>query len=323
MQRLVCLLTVLCLMPLAASGKTVHRVLSNGLTVVVKEDRSSPVVAMQAWVKTGSVTEGKYMGSGLSHYYEHMLFKGTKKLKVGDYSAQIRAAGGADLNAYTTTNRTVYHFTILSKHFDLGLRNLSDILMNATFPEDEVKKEMPVIFREMDQGADNPDKVMWLSFMQTMYKVHPYRHPVIGYKQVFQALTRDAILDYYKSGYSPSNIIFIVVGDVDAEQAAAKIARQFEPYKRRSIQPVFVPREPEPTIARRLEKRFHVKKARLRIGWKTVSARHPDMPALDLLSAILGSGESSRLVRSLKDRKQLVLSTSAWSWTPKACRRSC
>ena len=147
------LLFCLLLSPSLTAQEAVRReVLPNGLTVIVRPFRAAPVVAVQAWVRAGSVTEGSLMGSGLSHYFEHMLYKGTQTLGPGDFSAKIRACGGADENAYTTYGRTVYHFTILSKHLESGFGLLADIFTHATFDEEEARKEQEVILREIRHG---------------------------------------------------------------------------------------------------------------------------------------------------------------------------
>ena len=311
------LLFCLLLSPSLTAQEAVRReVLPNGLTVIVRPFRAAPVVAVQAWVRAGSVTEGSLMGSGLSHYFEHMLYKGTQTLGPGDFSAKIRACGGADENAYTTYGRTVYHFTILSKHLESGFGLLADIFTHATFDEEETRKEQEVILREFAMGEDDPDSLLWDDFSRTLYRVHPYRHPVIGYRELFNRLSRQDILEYYERMYSADNIVLVVVGDIDPAQTFAQARKAFSGLRRRPLAPLSLPSEPEPVRARHSRRFFELEQTRMTMGVLTTSATHPDTPALDLLATLLGDGRTSRLVRDLREERQIVHNISVSSWTP-------
>jgi len=291
-------------------------VLDNGMVVILEEIHTAPVVAWQAWVKAGSITEGEYSGSGVSHYIEHMLFKGTKKRGVGEIDREIRSLGGT-INAYTSFDRTVYHLVVPSEHFVTALDILADAVMNSAFNPEELKKEREVILREIDMGKDDPDRFLGRFFWSTVYHEHPYRNPVIGYRTLFERLTREDLLAYYHRMYRPNNMILVGVGDFDSQVALAQIKEAFADFKRGSLPPVYIPAEPRQLVPRRVEKEFEVKQIYLLMGFHTVSIQNKDMYPLDVLAIILGQGRSSRLFRKIREEKGLVNAVSSWSYTPR------
>ena len=165
-------------------------VLPNGLTVLLKPDRSAALASVQVWVRTGSIHEGAQLGAGLSHYLEHMLFKGTERRAGREISAAVQAHGGY-INAYTTFDRTVYYIDLPSEHAAVAIDLLADLVLHATLPADEAAKEKGVILREIAMTQDDPDDRLWRSLFSTAFREHPYRHPVIGYREVFSAVDRD------------------------------------------------------------------------------------------------------------------------------------
>ncbi|MBE9528774.1 MAG: insulinase family protein, partial [Proteobacteria bacterium] len=171
-------------------GRTVVRErLRNGMTVIVEEVTSSPVVAIQMWVRVGSAYETEEE-AGLSHVFEHMLFKGTEKRKVGELAATVEALGG-DINAYTSFDKTVYHLVLPSRHFSVGLDVISDSIQNSAFDPDELDKELEVVLEELRMNKDRPGRNLFKSALSTSYSKHPYGRPVIGYESVIESLTRD------------------------------------------------------------------------------------------------------------------------------------
>ncbi|NQS89203.1 insulinase family protein [Patescibacteria group bacterium] len=291
-------------------------VLDNGMTVILEEIHTAPVVALQVWVRAGSITEGEYSGSGISHYIEHMLFKGTEKRGVGEINREIRGLGG-QINAYASFDRTVYHLIVPSEHFVSALDVLSDAVMNSAFDPEELKKEREVILREIDMGEDDPDRFLGHLFWPTVYREHPYRYPVIGYRTLFEQLTREDLLDYYSKMYCPNNVILVGVGDFDSEIVLSHIKKTFANFKRGSLPPVYIPSEPDQLGLRRVEKEFEVKQIYLLMGFRTVSIESKDMYPLDVLAIILGQGRSSRLFRKIREEKGLVNAISSWSYTPR------
>ncbi len=291
-------------------------VLENGMVCLVKEDRSAPVVAIQLWVGTGAIHEGPWLGAGLSHFVEHMIFKGTPTRAPGEISKQIGDAGG-DINAYTAQDRTVFHATLPAKNWPVGLDILGDAVMNASFPEEEWKREQEVILREFAMGRDSPERELSKLFWETAYRVHPYKFPVIGYEDIFKTSTRDDLATFFKNNYTPDNIVLVIVGDVDAAAVEAGIRKTFAGFTRRARPPAVLPVEPPQIAPRFVRKTGAYEVSRLVWGYHTTALSDPDTPALDVLASIVGSGLSSRLVREIKEKQQLVYSVGAWSSTPK------
>src|SRR6476469_37461 len=224
-------------------------VLPNGLTLIVQEDHSSPVASVQAWCATGSVYEDEKLGAGLSHILEHMLFKGTKTQSSNAIAQKIQDVGGY-INAYTSFDRTVFWIDVPKDGVQTALTVLSDAMMNSTLPPEEYAKEQEVIRREFAMGLDDPDRQAGLLLFATAYQRHPYRFPVIGELEIYNQLTQEQVMQYYKTRYVPNNLTFIVVGDVDAEKVRQQLAELFKPYSETSLKPLFIPAEP-PQLGRR------------------------------------------------------------------------
>jgi zinc protease len=173
--------------------------LTNGLTLIIREDHSAPVVSAQAWCRAGSIDEDKWLGAGLSHVLEHMLFKGTTTRGAGRIDQEVQDAGGY-MNAYTSFDRTVYWINVPNTGARVAIDILCDVMQHATLPADELGKEMDVIRREMDMNQDDPGQRSARRLFETAYTKSPYRFTVIGYPDIFNELTRDDIFNYYLFG---------------------------------------------------------------------------------------------------------------------------
>jgi len=291
------------------------RILANGLTLIVQEDRSAPVASVQAWCGTGSIDENAHLGAGLSHILEHMLFKGTKTLGSSAIAQKIQDVGGY-INAYTSFDRTVYWIDVPKAGAGVALDVLSDTMMNSILPPDEYAKEQEVIRREFAMGMDDPDRMAGQLLFATAFQRHPYRLPVIGQLEIFNQLTQEHVMQYYKTRYVPNNLTFIVVGDVDAEAVSHQLDTFFKDYPAKSLQPVYVPAEPPQLGPRIVHQEFATELTRLSLAWHIPGITNPDVPALDLLSTILGDGRSSRLYRRVREEAGLAFGVSAFSYTP-------
>ncbi|HSP44877.1 MAG TPA: pitrilysin family protein [Chthoniobacterales bacterium] len=291
------------------------RILPNGLTIIVQEDRSAPVASVQVWCGTGSVDENEHLGAGLSHILEHMLFKGTKTSPANAIAQKIQDVGGY-INAYTSFDRTVYWIDVPKDGTRVALDVLCDAMMNSTLPAEEYAKEQEVIRREFAMGMDDPDRMAGQLLFATAYQRHPYRLPVIGLIDVYNQLTREHVLQYYRARYVPNNLTFIVVGDVSAEAVYQQLTDFFKDHPAKSLQPVFIPSEPPQLGRREMQQEFVTELTRVSLAWHIPEITHPDVPALDLLSTILGDGRSSRLYRQLREEQGLAYGVSAFSYTP-------
>lgn len=287
------------------ANATLHT-LPNGLTVIINVDRSAPVASLQAWCATGSIHEGAWMGAGLSHILEHMLFKGTETRPAGEIARQIQDQGGM-INAYTSFDRTVYWIDVPSSGAMGALDILADAMLHSTLPEEEYTKEQEVIRREFAMGFDDPNREGMKLMLRTVFGESPFRHPVIGYLDVYNKLTREDVLAYYKQRYVPNNMTFVISGDVDPGAVLDRLKMIFADTPRGALEPVFVAGEPEQLGRRDAHEEFAgTELTRLNIAWRIPGLDHPDTPALDLLGEILGSGRSSLLNQDLRESRKLV-----------------
>src|SRR5213596_1691138 len=289
--------------------------LPNGLTIIVQEDHSAPVASVQAWCATGSIYEDQHVGAGLSHILEHMLFKGTKTRGKNEIAQKIQDVGGY-INAYTSFDRTVFWIDVPKDGVATALDILADAMINSTLAPEEYQKEQEVIRREFAMGMDDPDRVAGLLLFATAYHRHPYRFPVIGEIEIYNQLTQEQVMQYYKTRYVPNNLTFLVVGDVDAQKVRQQLTELFKPYPEKSLQPVFVPAEPPQLGRREVHQVFSTELTHLSLVWHIPEVTNPDVPALDLLSTVLGDGRSSRLYRRVREEAGLAFGIGAFSYTP-------
>ena len=289
--------------------------LDNGLVIIVREDHSAPVVSAQAWCKTGSIDEGKWLGAGLSHVLEHMLFKGTTTRPGSRIDQEVQEVGGY-MNAYTAFDRTVYHINVPNTGGKVAIDILCDIMQNASLPADELIKELDVIRREMDMNQDDPSRRAARRLFETAFIRSPYRLTVIGYLDIFNQLKPEDIRAYYQERYIPNNLFFVVAGDVKPDEVVEQIRLAFTNSKARPLVPSLLPSEPRQTAAREIIEEAPIELGHFHCSWHIPDVRHPDMPALDILAALLGSGRSSRLFREIREKQGLVTSADAWTYTP-------
>jgi zinc protease len=291
--------------------------LRNGMTVLIRENHTSRVVSTQILVKTGSIYEDKYFFGGLSHYLEHVVSGGsTRSFTEAEAQRTLKSLGGAS-NAYTSYDQTAYFINTTGEHYREALKLLFSYVSESLLDPAEVVREKAVIQQEFKLGETNPRRQLWQLFARTAYLKHPIRHPVIGYEDVFVTISRDDLLDYYRKRYTPQNMVVTIVGDVQAAEALKAVLELSNKMMRTFNPPVVIEKEPIQTTARWAERFFPpARLTTMMIGFHTVPLNHPDLYPLDLMAIILGQGRSSRLYLDLKDKKGLVLSVSASSWTP-------
>src|SRR5436189_432026 len=208
--------------------------LENGLNIIVREDHSAPVVSAQAWCMAGSIHEGRWLGAGMSHVLEHMLFKGTTTRPGSRIDQEVQEAGGY-MNAYTSFDRTVYHIDVPNTGAKVAIDILCDIMQNASLPADEMAKEKQVITREMDMNVDDPGRRASRRLFETAYTKSPYRFTVIGYPDIFNELAQGDIVAYYSEKYAPNNTFYVVAGDVRNEDVIGQITAAYAKSKAKAI----------------------------------------------------------------------------------------
>ena len=289
--------------------------LDNGLVVIVREDHSAPVVSAQAWCMSGSIHEGRWLGAGLSHVLEHMLFKGTTTRPGSRIDQEVQEAGGY-MNAYTSFDRTVYHIDVPNTGARTAIDILCDIMQRATLPPDELAKEMDVIRREMDMGQDDPGRRASRRLFEVAYTRSPYRFTIIGYPDIFNELKPDDIRNYYHEKYAPNNCFYVVAGDVKNDEVVAQIKEAYAKTKSRPLPPVVLPLEPRQTGSREIIEEAPVELGHFHFAWHIPELRHADVPVLDVFSVLLGGGRSSRLFQQVRERQGLAHHIDCWTYSP-------
>jgi zinc protease len=289
----------------AAAVKT----LPNGLRYVILEDHTMPVVSLQVFVRCGAVNEDDAT-SGVSHFLEHMIFKGTPRLSAGEISKVVETRGGS-LNAATGTELTNYYVDMPSEHFAAAFDVLADSVLHPSFPPGEFEKERLVILEEIKRRDDDPSSLMWDVFLETLYTATPYRRVVIGSASSIKAMTREQMVRQHQKYYVPSNMVVVLAGDLPAKESVKKIREHFG-----SLPPVPPPPlpllleppagKPDVKIVPRPAKQAHVA-----VGFTGPALADTRQVAMDVLAAVLGGGQSSRLFQALREQQQKVWNVGA------------
>ncbi len=294
----------------AATAET----LSNGLTLILDPDPTAPVVSVQIWVASGSMHEDAHLGAGISHFLEHMVFKGTRDHDADSLAAIVQAAGG-HWNAYTSFDRTVYYIDGPSASLAVFLKVLTGLVFYPTLPESEFEKEKDVIRREIDMGLDDPDNAASRLLFFTVFTHDPRRHPVIGHRHLFDAIRHTDLTNYHRDRYTPDRCFAVISGDFEPEEARKMVTELTADCRPGGGREPLVLIDPPQLGPRRARETFAVPTSRISLAWKTPALDHPDAPAFEVLAGILGRGRASRLHRSLREEQELALEISAFSWT--------
>jgi zinc protease len=292
---------------------TYERRLDNGLTVIVREDHSAPVVAVVTHVKAGYFDEPDSL-IGISHVLEHMYFKGTATRAPGEIARETKGAGGY-LNAGTIYDHTSYYTVLPSTSLEQALDIQADALQRSAIDEDELRRELMVIIQEAKRKLDNPEAVSQETLFETMFDVHRIRRWRIGTEDVLRSFTRSHVWEYYRNLYRASNTIVVIAGDVERENAFALAERHYggmdagEPLRERG------PVEPLREGFRFREIDGDIAQTYVEWGWHGPTALHADTAVLEVLAIALGQGRASRLYRGVREAGH-VATISAYSYAP-------
>ena len=289
--------------------------LANGMLVVVIEDHRAPVVAHMVWYKVGAADDppGK---SGIAHFLEHLMFKGTPKVPSGQYSKIIARNGGRD-NAFTSYDYTGYFQNVAQDKLDLVMGMEADRMTNLALTADDVETEKAVVLEERRSRTDNDPAAQLREAMNAaQYLAHPYGIPVIGWKHEIETLNLADALAFYRRHYAPNNAILVVAGDVEAEAVFALAEKHFGPLARAAILPRRRPQEPPQLAARQVVfKDGRVSQADWRRSYlaptRSAGASQHAIP-LSLFADMLGGGTTSRLYRDLVVKRKLAASAGAY-----------
>jgi len=285
-------------------------VLDNGLKVLLLENHKSPSVTFQVWYRVGSRNE-KDGKSGLAHFLEHFLFKGTPTTGPEEYSRIIAKNGGRS-NAFTSTDMTVYFATMSREKIHIQLELEADRMANALLGETYFEPEKKVIQEERRlRTDDNPAAALGEVASAVAYTVHPYRRPVVGWMEDIQNLTRQDLVDFYKLYYAPNNAFIVVTGDFSTAELLPKIKAAYGKIPRGAEAPKVNVNEPEQRGERRVTLKKEAELPFIMMYYHAPNQKNPDSFALDLLSVVLAGGRSSRLHHELVYKKRLANSIDA------------
>ena len=304
---IISILIFICTTAAWAADYTVQK-LPNGQILVVYEIKNNPIVTIDTWVKTGSINEND-SNNGISHFLEHLFFKGTKKHPVGEFE-RILESKGAIVNAATSKDFTHYYVTIPSEYFDTALELHSDMLQHPQIPRKELEKERKVVLEEISKDGNTPSKKVYDNLNDLLYTNHPYKRKVIGTENIIGTIRREEILEYFNNHYAPSNMITVIVGDVDTQQVVSKVQQAFNQAYKKPLKKNYK-KEPLLQVQKRKVDYTDTQSGYLMIGFRTVNISNRDVFALDVLAEVLGGGNSSKLYRDIKEQKGLAYSISA------------
>jgi zinc protease len=291
-------------------GYVYEEILPNGLKVLVLRDENAPLAVFQLWYHAGSVNEqvGK---TGLSHLLEHMMFKGTPRYGPKDFSRIIKRAGGID-NAATSRDYAFYYQKLEPVRLHLSIELESDRMQNLILDENEAFLERDVVMEERRlRYDDDPQNLVYEEVVSAAFRNHPYRWPVIGWMSDLEDLTGDDLRTYYRTYYVPNNATIVVAGDVDTDGLMKKIRASFGSIPRGPEITAVTPGEPEQKGERRIFVKKEAELPYIFIAYKAPNILNKDSYALDVLTAILSEGRSSRIYKNIVDEQQIALSAGA------------
>lgn len=301
---------------LVSESDEIVSMLENGMTVIARRV-PSPVSSVRAYVYTGGIYEGRWLGGGLSHLLEHLVAGGSTANRTEAENRNLLQSLGNVSNAYTTTDHTAYFINTTNDRMEQAVDLVAGWMLGAKITPPEFQRERMVVQRELEMGKGEPARVFYYLSQSNRYRVSPARIPVIGYQQVIQNLSRDDVYEYYKLTYQPNNMVFAIAGDVDPEKMLAAVQKHVKHAAPGRAFSRDIPAEPPVVSPRTVVGTFpKLGNAKLQLAFPSIRLDHPDLYALDLLAGVLGGGESSLFVETLRDEKRLVSDISVGSNTP-------
>ncbi|MDR2827508.1 MAG: insulinase family protein [Candidatus Adiutrix intracellularis] len=309
------------LLPLRAWGAAESSyIMHNGLKVILVEQPGSPVVSLRVMIKTGASDEASRSEFGLAHLMEHMAFKGCARHRDAGAITTLVERNGGEINAYTSSDATVYYLSLPSDQVLLGLDILSDLVFSPLYDPKEYELEKEVIIEEIKRSRDNPDQLLMEEYFRLAYPDHPYGRPIIGYEETVRKATVDEAKAFHTRHYRPDNAVLVITGGFISSTLSETIQRFFGNLEKpatplaRTLEPNLPPPTGPQVI---ITENDHATLAKVIIGFRGPSGSDAETPIMDLLSSILSGGKSSRLVEVVKDKKKLVTDISTYSHTPR------
>ncbi len=273
-------------------------VLPSGLRIITETIDSVRSISVGIWIKTGSRHERDEM-AGITHFLEHMLFKGTKRRNAFDISSSVEAAGGY-LNAFTSSEYTCYYARCLDTELETALDVLTDMVLNSQFPEEEIEKEKKVVIEEMKMYRDSPEDFVFEEFSSQVFENHPLGRPIIGFESTVSAFSRDDLFHYMDERYQPETIIITVAGNATHQQVINLTKNYFKDKKKKKVEEiksVITPyRQQKRILTRPIEQTHYI------IGKRSLSSVDNDRYKLLLVNTILSGGMSTRLHQNIREK---------------------
>ncbi|MDD5439209.1 MAG: pitrilysin family protein [Candidatus Omnitrophica bacterium] len=289
--------------------------LDNGLSVVMAPMPDKGLTSIYLKVRAGIGVEQEYAGTGITHFIEHMVFKGNPESGIGKLARTIKEYGGF-INATTDLDTTTYFLTVPNTYAHNALKILVDAVMLPSFNLEEVERERSVIISEIRLHRDDPLRKLSEVLFQTAYHVHPYRMPPIGYEQLLAKLTREDLILYHNRYYVPNNMVLAIAGDVDSDKTPLFLKEVFARYARGREPALIIQREPEQISLRKAVRTLPINLAYFSVAYHSTSILDNDLFAMDVLAGILGAGDGSRLNTRLVKEKELAYSVDCENMTP-------
>ena len=306
MKRIIILLIMLIAITAVSANDLLQTTLKNGMQIVVKENRLNESVGFYCFVKTGSVNEGKYLGAGISHYLEHIVSSGTTEFHTETQYNEMGKEMGALVNAYTSSAVTAFYITVDKPYKDMALRNLSQQLQSCLCDSFEVAREREVILKEIVMRSTPPHSKIYQRHSELVYPNSNKRFPVIGYTELYKTISRDELQDYYKAKYAPNNMIFVAVGNFEAEEMLEEIVDAFKDFPRRQIEPVYLPIQHQREGTIEYIEEFAVETPSVYISTILSASDYQDATALNVALSVLFSKRQSPIRYKLVEELQLV-----------------
>ncbi|OGD74657.1 MAG: hypothetical protein A2Y64_08525, partial [Candidatus Coatesbacteria bacterium RBG_13_66_14] len=299
----------------APAQRVLRTELENGLVIVAAEVHANPTVTIRVYVRTGGVIEGPYQGAGISHYYEHLHGDASESYTKQELDVWDESLGGIS-NAYTSNAHTCYHQTSTVEHFESMVALMAETLLRQEFTAEAIASQRGIILKEIIMNLDEADTRAWYRFSHTIYPGSPAADPVIGYPDLFGAVTEADLRDYYTSRYTPENMVVVVAGDLDAGEMTAEVAAEFGGAGRSGEALPEVERPADLPGPRYAVEYATFDQAHLVFGFRTVPIWADDLYALDVAMHLLTTGRTSRLYRVLLEERQLATDFRVYSYTP-------
>jgi zinc protease len=306
LKKILILLIIIIVFSTLSANELLQTTLTNGMQIVVKENRLNESVGFYCFVKTGSVNEGKYLGAGISHYLEHIVSSGTTEFHTEDEYNKMGKEMGALVNAYTSSAVTAFYITVDKPFKDMALRNLSEQMQSCICDSFEVAREREVILKEIVMRSTPPHSKVYQRHNELVYPNSNKHYPVIGYTELYKTISRDELQDYYKAKYAPNNMIFVAVGNFEAEEMLEEIVDSFKDFQRRQIEPAYLPVQHQREGSIEYIEEFGIETPSVYISTILSADNYEDATALSTALSILFSKRQSPIRYKLVEELQLI-----------------